>query len=87
MMASIDKLLEHEISVVVFDDDCARQFAKLRVDLRRQGIGIDSVDLMIASVALVHDLTMVTNNTADFQNIPGLRLPSCHRAGHAAPLA
>jgi predicted nucleic acid-binding protein len=23
---------------------------------------------------LVHDLTLVTNNTKDFQNIPGLRL-------------
>jgi tRNA(fMet)-specific endonuclease VapC len=29
---------------------------------------------MIASVALVHDLTLVTHNTADYQNIPGLRL-------------
>jgi tRNA(fMet)-specific endonuclease VapC len=32
------------------------------------------LDLLIASVALVYDLTLVTNNTADFQNIPGLRL-------------
>ncbi len=30
--------------------------------------------MMIASVALVHDLTLVTHNTADYQNIPGLRL-------------
>jgi len=30
--------------------------------------------LLIASVALTHDLTLVTHNTADFQNIPGLRL-------------
>jgi predicted nucleic acid-binding protein len=29
---------------------------------------------MIASVALVHDLTLVTHNTADFRFIPGLRL-------------
>jgi tRNA(fMet)-specific endonuclease VapC len=29
---------------------------------------------MIATAALVHNLTMVTHNTADFQNIPGLRL-------------
>ena len=29
---------------------------------------------MIASVALVHDLTLVTHNTADFQRIPGIRL-------------
>jgi len=32
------------------------------------------MDLLIASVALVYDLTLVTKNTADFQNIPGLRL-------------
>lgn len=30
--------------------------------------------LMIASVAFVYDLTLVTHNLADFQNIPGLRL-------------
>lgn len=29
---------------------------------------------MIASVALVHDLTLVTHNTADYQHVPGLRL-------------
>jgi len=29
---------------------------------------------MIASAALVYDLTMVTHNTNDYQNIPGLRL-------------
>ena len=32
------------------------------------------MDLMIASVALVHDLTMVTHNTVDFRFIPDLRL-------------
>jgi tRNA(fMet)-specific endonuclease VapC len=32
------------------------------------------VDLMIGSIALLHNLTLVTHNTADFQNIPGLRL-------------
>jgi len=29
---------------------------------------------MIAAVALTYDLTLVTHNTADFENIPGLRL-------------
>jgi tRNA(fMet)-specific endonuclease VapC len=32
------------------------------------------MDLMIASVALVHNLTLITHNTADYQHIPGLRL-------------
>ena len=29
---------------------------------------------MIGSVALHHDLTLVTHNTVDFRNIPGLHL-------------
>jgi predicted nucleic acid-binding protein len=32
------------------------------------------LDLMIASVAVVYDLTLVTHNTADFRNVPDLRL-------------
>ena len=39
-----------------------------------EGIAVPVPDLMIASVALVYDLTLVTHNTADFRNIPGLRL-------------
>jgi tRNA(fMet)-specific endonuclease VapC len=74
MMASIEKLLQHEVAVIDFDDDCAKSFARVRVDLRQQGLEVATVDLMIASVALVHDLALVTNNTADVQNIPGLRL-------------
>jgi tRNA(fMet)-specific endonuclease VapC len=40
----------------------------------QQGFAGNTVDLMIAFVALVHDLTLVTHNTADFQSIPQLRL-------------
>jgi tRNA(fMet)-specific endonuclease VapC len=32
------------------------------------------MDLLIASVALANNLTLVTHNTADYRNIPGLRL-------------
>jgi tRNA(fMet)-specific endonuclease VapC len=32
------------------------------------------MDLLIASVALAHNLTLVTHNTADYRNVPGLRL-------------
>ena len=38
------------------------------------GISVPTADLMIAAVALAHDLTLVTNNTADFWNIPRLHL-------------
>lgn len=71
---AIDQLLFEEVGVLDFDRDCAAEFGKVRVQLRRRGIEVPSVDLLIASVALAYDLTLVTHNVADFQNIPGLRL-------------
>lgn len=74
LLTAIDDLLYQEVTLLDYDADCADEFGQVRVRLRRNGIEVPSLDLLIASVALVYDLTLVTNNTADFQNIPGLRL-------------
>jgi tRNA(fMet)-specific endonuclease VapC len=66
--------LRQEVEVVDFDAACAEMFGKVRGTLLQQGISVPTTDLMIAAAALVHNLTLVTHNTADFQNIPGLRL-------------
>jgi tRNA(fMet)-specific endonuclease VapC len=66
--------LTSDVQVLDFDQACAEQFGRLKGGLQRRGISVPTADLMIAAVALVHDLTVVTHNTADFQNIPGLRL-------------
>jgi tRNA(fMet)-specific endonuclease VapC len=71
-LAAIDVMLRDDVSRLDFDGDCAKTFGELRVELRQRGLGVHPVDLLIASVALVYDLTMVTHNTTDFQNIPGL---------------
>src|SRR4029077_5051222 len=63
-----------EVILLDFDHACAREFGKVNGDLLRTGVSIPDADVMIAAPALVHDLTLVTHNTADFQNIPGLRL-------------
>jgi len=73
-LAAIQSVLTYEVSVIFFDADCAEDFGRLRVDLRRQGISVDNMDLLIASTARVYDLTLVTHNTQHFQSIPGLRL-------------
>ena len=73
LLQRIEDLLE-DVNVLDFDPVCAKKFGEIRGSLLRQGISIPSVDLMIGSVALVHDLTLVTHNTADFRNIPGIRL-------------
>ncbi len=73
-LEAIDALLFHEVSILDFDRDCAAEFGRVRVAMRRQGAEMNAVDLMIAAVALVYDLTLVTHNTSDFQRVPDLRL-------------
>lgn len=63
-----------DVEVLPFDEICAERFGKERGPLLRKGITVPTPDMMIAAVALVHNLTLVTHNTADFQPIPGLRL-------------
>lgn len=72
--SAVEKMLLHEVSAIDFDNDCAKESGRLRVELRRQGIGLAALDLLIAAVALLYDLTLVTHNTRDFQKVPGLRL-------------
>ena len=68
------EMLFEEVSLLDYDRDCADEFGRVRIQLRRTGVEVPSVDLMIASVALVYDLSMATHNNQDFEKIPGLRL-------------
>ena len=68
------RLLLEDVELLGFEQNSAERFGIIQTQLLRRGITVNPVDLMIAAVALVHDLTVVTHNTKDFQNIPGLRL-------------
>ena len=74
LLTTIDELLFEEVGLLEYDRDCANEFGRLRIQLRRTGIEVPSLDLLIASVAIAYDLTLVTQNTADFEKIPDLGL-------------
>ena len=57
-----------------FGDRAAEEYGKLRAYLTQQGTPIGPNDLLIAAIALAHGLILVTNNTAEFCRVPGLRL-------------
>ncbi len=57
-----------------FDSACVPEYARIRDHLERQGSRIGANDLLIAAIALTHDLAVVTNNTDEFNRIPGLRV-------------
>jgi predicted nucleic acid-binding protein len=60
--------------VLSLDRSVMLRFAELRVFLRARGQLIPDFDLLIASTALVHNLTLITGNQRHFQRIPGLML-------------
>jgi tRNA(fMet)-specific endonuclease VapC len=49
-------------------------FAEIKASLLSRGKPIDDMDLLIASTALVNNLTLVTNNERHFSVVPGLRI-------------
>jgi len=42
--------------------------------LRKLGTPLDDMDLLIASIAIENDLTLITHNTKHFSRIPGIKL-------------
>ena len=64
------------IEVVPFGPDAAREYGDIRADLKRKGALIGANDLLIAAHARALDLTLVTNNTLEFERVEGLKLES-----------
>ena len=67
-------MLERNMEIISSDEKSAEIFGMIKVDLEKQGTPLDDFDIVIASCALVHNLTLVTNNIKHFKRIDGLRL-------------
>jgi tRNA(fMet)-specific endonuclease VapC len=74
LLAVLQHDLLADLTVIDFDRHCARQFGQLQSLMLTKGTVVNSVDLMIAAVAVVNDLTVVTHNTRHFEPVPGLRV-------------
>lgn len=62
------------LEVVPFDCQVTDAHGRLRAQLERRGLPIGPLDLQIAATALAHGLPLATNNTREFERVPGLRL-------------
>ncbi len=72
-IALVRKLTD-QINVVESDDAIGETFGSLKASLENVGLIIDDADMFIAACALVHGLTVITNNTKHFRRIKGLKL-------------
>lgn len=62
------------LEVLPFDDTAMQHYGRLRAQLERKGTPIGPMDLLIAAHALSLGLTLVSNNTREFERVPDLRL-------------
>ena len=66
--------LEELIPVITPDDAVGERYGDLRAHLERAGTPIGNNDLWIAAHALSLGVTLISNNTREFERVPKLKL-------------
>ena len=72
-LAAFERLWR-ELGIVMIDQAVLDRAAETYADLRAAGQLIEDADILMGAIALVNDLTLVTNNTAHFSRIGGLHV-------------
>jgi len=72
-MAKIDSVLASMV-VLDFDVAAARKFAEVKAALIKRGVRTGDMDVLIASIAIVKGLSLITRNVKHFKNIPSLHV-------------
>jgi len=67
-------ILAEQCVTAPMDESSWKQAERIWEELYNKRLTVSELDILIAAVCLVHNYTLVTNNTKDFENIEGLRL-------------
>jgi tRNA(fMet)-specific endonuclease VapC len=70
---ALDKFLR-PLNLIELDRSAALEAAAIRAQLEKKGISIGPYDLLIAGLARLRDMTLVTNNTKEFERVVDLHL-------------
>lgn len=68
-----------KFEILPFCNESSHIFAAQKAALKNTGKIIDDLDLIIASIALKHQRTLVTNNTKHFERIKNLKIENWHQ--------
>ncbi|MBI5824048.1 MAG: type II toxin-antitoxin system VapC family toxin [Chloroflexi bacterium] len=72
-LARIDVLLA-ALVILPFDEFAARRFGAIKAELERTGSPLHDLDLQIASIAIEHNIPLLTHNQKHFSRIENLTL-------------
>jgi tRNA(fMet)-specific endonuclease VapC len=68
------EIVKQKLTLINLNADSAQLFGKIKADLKQQGNIIMDADIMIASIAIANNLTLVTNNEKHFNRISQLKI-------------
>jgi len=67
-------LILDKVNFINFDQNAAREYAKLRCELEKRGTPLGNMDMLIASCAISNNAILVTNNIKHFSKIDNLKI-------------
>jgi tRNA(fMet)-specific endonuclease VapC len=62
------------LKIYSLDDKSSEVYGKQKARMIKLGMVVDDMDLLIASICIANDLTLVTHNLKHFQRIKGLKV-------------
>ena len=62
------------LTIIPWNDEAARAYAKLRVELEAAGMPIGNMDMLIAASAIAENAILVTNNVEHFSKVVSLKI-------------
>jgi tRNA(fMet)-specific endonuclease VapC len=65
-----------DLKVYNLDRDASLVFGRIKMALKKKGLIVGELDLLIAAIAISNNLILVSRNIKDFENIPDLTLES-----------
>ena len=69
----LERFLRH-LTIAPWDENAAIHYSQIRARLKKDGILIGNMDMLIGSHARSLSVDLITNNMKEFNRIPGLKI-------------
>lgn len=77
------EFLAQDITILNLDEETCKIFGREQARLRRGGMRVEDMDILIAATALQHSLIVLTNNAQHFRRVEGLEIISIQQNGES----
>lgn len=73
---NLKKIEEFKDNIQIYNinQNCTREYAKIKAKLRKEGKILDDFDILIGATAIINTLTLVTNNEKHFSRMDNLNV-------------